>query len=124
MPSPVQCVRLFADENGDSHFVDIEFSMAEIQYAPPAPALEISEPTDATKFFWFRFPKDWHDAAHPSPRRQLFVVLEGEVEGWTSNGDTRIFKAGDRLLMEDTSGKGHGARPVNGEAVAVVIVLA
>jgi quercetin dioxygenase-like cupin family protein len=85
--------------------------------------LEISEPTAATKFFWFRFPEDWRDAAHPSPRRQLFVVLEGEVEGWTSAGDTRTFKAGDRLLMEDTTGKGHGARPLNGEALAVVVVL-
>jgi len=91
--------------------------------APPAPALEISEPTDATKFFWFRFPRDWTDPAHLSSRRQLFVVLEGEVEGWTSTGDTRIFKTGDRLLMEDTCGKGHGARPLNGEALAVVIAL-
>jgi len=123
MPNGIKCVRLFADENGESHFEDIEIDMSSIQYAPPAPALDISEPTEATKFFWFRFPKDWRDAAHPSPRRQLFVVLEGEVEGWTSTGDTRTFRAGDRLLMEDTSGKGHGARPLNGEALAVVIAL-
>ena len=124
MSNPIKCIRLYADEVGESHFEDIEIDMSSIQYAPPAPALEISEPTDATKFFWFRFPKDWQDAAHLSPRRQLFVVLEGEVEGWTSTGDTRIFKAGDRLLMEDTTGKGHGARPLNGEALAVVIALA
>ena len=123
MTKPVQCTRLFADENGESHFEEIQFSMASVQYAPPAPALDISDPTEATKFFWFRFPADWNDAAHPSPRRQLFVVLEGEVEGWTSGGKTRIFRAGDRLLMEDTSGKGHGARPVNGEALAVVVAL-
>jgi quercetin dioxygenase-like cupin family protein len=124
MPNPVKCVRLFADESGESHFEDIEFDMSSIQYAPPAPALDISEPTEATQYFWFRFPKDWQDEAHPSPRRQLFVVLDGEVEGWTSSGETRTFKAGDRLLMEDLTGKGHGARPLNGEALAVVIALA
>ena len=59
----------------------------------------------------------------PPPRRQLFVILEGEVEGWTSTGDSRTFKPGDRVLMEDTTGKGHGARPINGEALAVVIAL-
>lgn len=123
MPSSVRCTRLFADGGGESHFEEIEVSMASVQYAPPAPALDISESTEAKRFFWFRFPHDWHDAAHPSPRRQLFVVLEGEVEGWTSTGDTRIFRAGDRVLMEDTSGKGHGARPINGEALAVVIAL-
>ena len=124
MPAPVSCTRLFADKRGESHFEEFEIDMESIQYAPPAPALEISEPTVAKQYFWFRFPNGWHDAAHPSPRRQLFVVLEGEVEGWTSTGDTRIFRAGDRLLMEDTSGKGHGARPLNGEVLAVVIALA
>ena len=123
MVSPITCIRLFADEVGESHFEDVEIDMSSIQYAPPAPSLDISEPTEAKRFFWLRFPKDWHDAAHPSPRRQLFVVLEGEVEGWTSSGDTRTLKAGDRLLMEDTTGKGHGARPINGEALAVVIAL-
>lgn len=120
---PVSCTRLFCDEHGESHFEDFEIDMSSVQYAPPAPALDISEPTNASQYFWFRFPEDWSDAAHPSPRRQLFVVLEGEVEGWTSGGDTRILRAGDRLLMEDTSGKGHGARPLNGEALAVVIAL-
>ncbi|AZV79689.1 cupin domain-containing protein [Parasedimentitalea marina] len=124
MPSPIKCTRLFSDDRGESHFEDIEIDMSSIQYAPPAPALDLSESTDATRYFWLRFPKDWEDAAHPSPRRQLFVVLEGVVEGWTSIGETRTFRAGDRLLMEDVTGKGHGARPLNGEALAVVIALA
>lgn len=123
MPGTVKCTRLFADEQGESHFEEIEFSMDSVQYAPPAPALHISQPIPSSNCFWFRFPQDWHDAAHPSPRRQLFIVLEGEVEGWTSTGTIKTFNAGDRLLMEDTSGKGHGARPVGGEALAFVIAL-
>jgi hypothetical protein len=50
--------------------------------------------------------------------------LEGVVEGWTSASETRTLMAGDRLLMEDVTGKGHGARPLNGEALAVVTALA
>ena len=123
MPKAMKCVRLYADHQGECHFEDFEIEMTSVQYAPPAPALELSAATKASNFFWFRFPKDWHDAAHPTPRRQLFIVLEGEIEGWTSTGDTRTFKAGDRLLMEDTEGKGHGARPINGEASAIVIAL-
>lgn len=120
---PAKCVRLFADESGDTYFEDIELPMSAVQYAPPAPALHLSEPVNATRFSWLRFPADWNDDAHPSPRRQLFVVLAGEVEGWTSRGDKRQFGAGDCLLMEDTVGKGHGARPLNGEATAIVIAL-
>ncbi|MCP4316494.1 MAG: hypothetical protein GY789_10880 [Hyphomicrobiales bacterium] len=123
MIKPVNCVRLFSDADGESHFEDIQFPMELIQYAPPAPAVHLSDPVDATRFTWFRFPADWNDAAHPSPRRQLFVVLTGEIEGWTSKGERRYFGAGDCLLMEDTTGKGHGARPLNGEASAIVIAL-
>ena len=124
MPSSVRCMRLFADENGDSHFEDIEISMTEVQFAPPAPAVEISEPIEASRYVWFRMPADWSDDAHPSPRRQLFIVLAGAVEGWTSKGDRRVFSVGDRLLMEDTTGKGHGARPLDGEALGPMIALA
>lgn len=62
MTSPVSCVRLYADEKGESHFEDIEFDMASIQYAPPAPALDISDPVKASQAFWFRFPDGWNDA--------------------------------------------------------------
>ncbi len=118
-----KCVRLFSDEDGDSHFEDIEMPMEAVQYAPPAPAVHLSAPVAATQVSWFRFPADWNDAAHPSPRRQLAVVLDGEVGGWTSTGDKRVFRSGDCLLMEDTTGKGHGARPLNGEASLLMIAL-
>ncbi|SMP29587.1 cupin [Shimia sagamensis] len=123
MAETVACVRLYSDDAGESHFEDIEFEMSSIQYAPPAPALGISDPIATSQCFWFRFPQDWSDTAHPSPRRQLFILLEGQVEGWTSQGETRVFGPGDRLLMEDTTGKGHGARPLDGEAVAIVVAL-
>ena len=123
MPRPFKVTRLYADAEGETHFDEIEFDMSSIQYAPPAPALDISEPIGVTKVFWMRFPEGWNDDAHPSPRRQLFIVLEGELEGRTSDGQTKIFKPGDRLLGEDTSGKGHGTRALNGEALAVVIAL-
>jgi hypothetical protein len=123
MTKPVKCARLFADAQGESHIEEIEFAMSDVQYAPPAPPLHLSEPVTATAFRWLRFPTDWNDAAHPSPRRQLFVVLSGEVEGWTSTGQTMVFRAGDRLLMEDTTGKGHGAKPIGGEALAIMIAL-
>lgn len=123
MISPAKCLRLFSDEDGETRFKEVEMPMTAIQYAPPALAVLLSESIPATRVSWFRFPSDWNNAAHPSPRRQLFVVLAGEVEGWTSKGDKRRFRAGDCLLMEDTVGKGHGARPINGEAAAIVIAL-
>ncbi|MGB3408560.1 MAG: hypothetical protein WBA67_13835, partial [Jannaschia sp.] len=124
MFEPTRCLRLFNDEAGDSHFEEIQYGMSSIQYAPPAPPLVLSDPIAADRLSWFRFPEGWHDAAHPSPRRQVFILLEGVVEVWTSCGEVRRLAVGDRLLMEDTFGTGHGARPVDGPAFGVMIALA
>jgi quercetin dioxygenase-like cupin family protein len=123
MSSPAVFLRLFTDDGGDTHFEEVEVAMSPVQYAPPAPAVDLSDPLTASRVSWFRFPAGWIDEAHPSPRRQLFVVLSGQVEGWTSTGDTRRFGPGSCLLMDDTTGKGHGARPIGGDASAIVIAL-
>lgn len=123
MPESVTCLHLFADAAGESRIEEISYEIAMVDYAPPAPALGLSAPTAATRAYWLHFPASWHDAAHPSPRRQLFLMLEGEVELATSTGETRVLRPGDRLLMEDTRGKGHGARPLGGPALGLMIAL-
>jgi hypothetical protein len=32
-------IRIFADQNGDSHFEDVEVAMSLTNFAPPAPVL-------------------------------------------------------------------------------------
>ena len=56
MIKPANCTRLLADEHGDTYFEDIEFPMHNVQYAPPAPALQLSDPITATRLSWLRFP--------------------------------------------------------------------
>ena len=50
MPNPIKCARLYADAEGESHFEDIEFDMALIEFAPPAPALDVSDPIKTPHF--------------------------------------------------------------------------
>jgi uncharacterized cupin superfamily protein len=57
-----------------------------------------------------------------TPRRQLFVVLSGEVEVEMSDGTRRTGTPGMVALLEDTTGRGHvtrtvGDAPVNALAV-------
>jgi hypothetical protein len=44
---------------------------------------------------------------HPAPCRQYVIVLEGEVEVTTSDGESRVVGSGEVVLVEDTHGKGH-----------------
>ncbi len=118
----MKCLRLYADENGDSHFEKAEIELTPNQYAPPAPSFDVSEPVQTTRYVMVRFPAGWNSELHRTPRRQLFIVLSGELEGAASDGSIVTLSAGDVLLMEDTTGKGHRAAVKGGNDVFALMV--
>jgi len=59
----------------------------------------------------------------PVPRRQLMVVVMGSVETTASDGETRLFTPGSAILLEDTTGRGHSSRTVDGEVLIAVTQL-
>ena len=108
-------VRLYADEQGESHFEEVEVTLALADFAPPAPPLAVGPLFAATRAFLLGGPADWGgDIPHPTPRRQLFCVLVGEYQVTASDGEMRRFEPGSLLLLEDTTGKGHTTRIVGG----------
>ena len=58
---------------------------------------------------------------HVAPRRQLVVNLTGAVEIDTGE-EARVFEAGSIMLAEDTTGKGHISRNVDGQPRACLFV--
>ena len=80
--------RLYPDASGESHFEDIEVPYTEA-------------PRDL----------DWH----PAPRRQYIINLDAGVELTASDGETRRIGAGEVILVEDTWGKGHLSKAVDGK---------
>ncbi len=114
--------RLFATPDGESHFEDVSTDLLPTDFAPPAPPLDLSASRQATGFRFMSGAPGWIGEPHPSPRRQLFVGLTGEIEATASDGSVRSFRAGQVLLMEDTFGKGHSSRVV-GEAPMVGVVV-
>ena len=116
--------RLYASEDGESHFEQFEFDLALTEYAPPAPPLELSAMIGARECGFMKAPSGWQSDWHPSTARNLFVVLSGEWEVTASDGESRQFSTGDVLLVEDTMGKGHSSRVLSeAESVAVLIRL-
>ena len=112
-------LRLYNDANGDSRFEEVVFSFARRDFAPPAPAVDVSDPVDASSFMMLRLPKGWHDPAHPVPARQFMLVIEGSAEV-RAGDEVRILSKGDVLLAEDTRPPGHGTTILSDAYVAVV----
>jgi hypothetical protein len=105
--------RLYASDDGESHFEQIDVKLSLAEYAPPAPPLELSEMSTASQFGFMNAPAGWSSDWHPSSARNLFFVLSGEWEVTASDGESRRFVVGSVLLVDDTTGKGHSSRVIS-----------
>ena len=115
-------LRVYADENGESHFEDVEVGLTPVDFAPPAPPMYLSAFTPATQFGFVGAPLGWYGDWHPSPRRQIFFSLSGESEIEVSDGEVRRYGPGSVILAEDTTGKGHRSRVVGTADVLLAVV--
>ena len=106
----MRITRIAADSAGESYFEEIEVALQ-----PGGPLGRMSEPLPVDSMILREndpgYDYDWHTA----PRRQYIVMLEGEVEISTSDGQTRIFGPGEIVLVEDTEGRGHKSRSPSGK---------
>ena len=114
--------RLYNDSDGESHFEEIEVEFSSVDFAPPAPPLDLSEFRDATRVAIMRARPGWEGDWHPAPGRQLMFYLAGRVEGEASDGTRRTIGPGAVVLVEDTEGKGHRSRVVGEEEVVIAVV--
>ena len=97
--------RVYADENGESRFADLAkplVSAGDIGF--------LSEPEAVESIIFRKVVPGYDYDFHQAPARQYIILLDGEIEIETSLGEKRHFRAGDILLVEDTTGKGHRTR--------------
>ncbi|MDA1266823.1 MAG: hypothetical protein O2816_17220, partial [Planctomycetota bacterium] len=111
---------LFSDEEGGSHFEDLEVALEAQDFSPPAAPLHVAPHLRAGQSMWVGAQPGWGgETPHPSPQRQVFCVMQGSFEVTASGGDTRVFAPGTVLQLEDTSGEGHSTRIVGDEDVLI-----
>ena len=102
--------RIYADENGESHFEDIEVTLDQ-----PASGSDLSALIPATGVIFRRSPADQFIDWHPAPRRQFVITLSGHAEVEASDGEIRQIGPGSVMLADDTTGKGHITRGTGSE---------
>ena len=103
--------RVFTGADGDTHFGDIEVPLTDAGTIG-----RLSETIPATGVVFRETPPDYDYDWHPAPRRQYIVLLDGAIEITVGDGETRRFNGGDVLLVEDTTGRGHRTRTINGRS--------
>jgi hypothetical protein len=100
---------LYADANGQSHFRDIE-----IEWVEETRSGKLSKRLPATGIIFREVPPTYDLDWHPAPRRQYIINLDAGVEITAGDGEARKIGAGEVLLVEDTTGKGHLSKALDG----------
>jgi hypothetical protein len=95
-------VKIYSDEKGESHFENIDIPLKD---GGIIGKLSEALPVSSVIFREVEPSYDWD--FHNAPQRQYIILLDGEIEIETSLGEKKIFKGGDVILAEDTTGKGH-----------------
>ncbi len=106
----MQVTRIYTGADGKSHFEDIDIPL---KSAGDIGAL--SETVNATGVIFRETAGDYDYDWHNAPQRQYVVMLDGEVDIEIGDGTIRRFSTGDILLAEDTTGRGHISRAVDGK---------
>ena len=111
---------LSEDEDGSSHFGEIELDVQEIDRR--GHLVRISETLPAVGARFMSAGAGASMAPHPAPQRQLMVVVQGQWECIASDGESRLFGPGGFVLMEDVDGVGHTTNNLPGDPVLTVAV--
>jgi hypothetical protein len=118
----VSVIRIWADEEGESHLEDVELEFAQEDFVPPAPPVLLTSPEAASGYVFERVAPGWHGDWHPAPARVLAVYLTGQGSIEASDGESRPLEPGTILLAEDTTGRGHVTKATGTDEMFVVIV--
>jgi carbonic anhydrase len=98
---------LYEDEHGVSHWRDIE-----VEWAQTTATGHLSAPIKVSALIFRDTNPDYDLDWHPAPRRQYIINLDGGVKLTASDGEARVIGAGEVILVEDVSGKGHLSQSV------------
>ena len=118
----MQYVEIYADEDGVSHFRDVEVELTKGEVAPPALPVELSPFRAATEVGFISIPSGWVGGWHQPPTEGYIFVLSGEIQIEVGDGEVRRFPRGSIWLHKDRNGPGHNSSVVSREDAKLVMI--
>jgi hypothetical protein len=112
---------IYNDADGESHFRNMEIEFLSNDSRVPR-LLKASAYFHATHWGFLAGSPGWILDWHTAPQHYFVFWLAGQIEVTVSDGETRTFGAGDILLCEDATGKGHLGRGTSSVDVLAALV--
>ena len=101
---------IYVDDQGESHWRDVQ-----VEWAEERNFSKMSKRLPATGIIFRETSGNYDLDWHPAPRRQYIINLDAGVQITASDGQSRKIGAGEVILVEDTWGKGHLSKALDGK---------
>lgn len=112
---------IYADNQGETRFGVQDLPDREVPFGPlPNPTGQMTDFGAVATMFVFSVPAGTEVPAHNAPQPYIAIILSGEGEVVTSDGEARRFHPGEVLFCNDLTGKGHVTRAISDLIVAFV----
>ena len=112
---------IHADEQGETHFDVRDIPDREVPFGPPPnPVGQMTDFGAVSSMFVFSVPAKTDVPAHNAPQPYICIILSGEGEVVTSDGEARRLRPGDVLFCNDLTGKGHVTRAISDVVAAFI----
>lgn len=122
LPATIDYVRVTLDDEDRSYFADAGAEVELREFAPPSGPIGVAGMQTAQSLVFTTADSTWATDWHPTPRRQFFFLLAGEITIEVESGEKRRFATGDIVLLEDVRGRGHDSRVVSDEPAVFAMV--
>jgi uncharacterized cupin superfamily protein len=103
----VDIQELYGDATGETHFRTTAVTFELRDFSPPSPAIGVSADIKPTAAVFLSAPPGWDKVFHPTPKKQLAVILSGELTVAATDGEVQRFGRGDCFVLNDVGTKGH-----------------
>ncbi len=119
----MKITRFYTNEDGETRFSEIDIPIDFKREDLDGNVILLSKAFNSPKVRFVVLPEGYDHDWHNAPKRQFVILLSGVVEVRTSDNQVRQWGAGDMMLADDVSGKGHQTRAINGSVHMVYVPL-
>lgn len=119
----MRITRFSTTREGGSVFEEIELNFPLSREDDFGHTLHSTQPFGPESALFVELPAGLDQGWHNAPDRQLVLVLDGEIEVETTDGERRRWRSGEVFLADDVQGKGHLTRTIGGPARVLFVVV-
>ena len=113
----MKVTRLYTGKDNETHFEELDYELLDA-----GDIGKLSERIPVKEIIFRETDGNYNFDYHPAPQKQFIILLDGEIEIENGLGEKRRFKAGEILLVEDNTGRGHKTKSIDGKTRRSIFV--